>query len=127
MESALSGSAQHRPCPHKHQEISRKLQLEAQNHIKQTPFSQPPASYCDLADLCLSWLTAHIVFVDRAKSELHGATSIYCCPFPYTLPWNVHTVFPSTYEFNTSEPHHDIYLQRQEMWYNDASVETVML
>lgn len=35
-----------------------------------------------------------VVFVDKVKSQLQGTTNIYCCPFPYTFPWNVHTVFP---------------------------------
>lgn len=58
--------------------------LQTANHIL----------HCDRAYLCLSRLIALIVFVDRVKSQLHRATNIYCCPFPYTFPWNVHTVFP---------------------------------
>lgn len=92
VESALSGSAQHRPCPNKYQQFPRKLHFEAQDHIQQTLFNLQITPYC--AVIALTCAFHLIVFVDRVKPQLQRATNVYCCPFPYTFPWNVHTVFP---------------------------------
>lgn len=107
VESALSGSALHRPCPNDPHKV-----ILWKSRSKKFFSNKPP-----IAERTFDRLAALVTFVDGVTSQTSTAV-----PFP-TLPPPLECALcvPSTYSFNMWQSHRDICPQRQEMWYNDAS------